>query len=124
MEHGSPLFFRFQIDEILSIEKAGSVGPVVRSTHLAGCGSDLRERSQDYASLIGQAKPFGGSGAWRECAAHPDGAFIQMRKEFGADSAAQQVSSAKSQHRRRDGGPAPANRDIPRSNRRLWSANP
>ena len=46
MKYGTPLLFRFQVDKVLSIEKAGSVRPVVRAANLAGCNGHFREGCQ------------------------------------------------------------------------------
>ena len=96
VEHGTPLLLRLQIDEILGVEEARGIGSIVGPAHLAGGRGDFREGGEDHANLVGHADAFGGSGARRQRAAHPDGAFIQMGKELGSDGPAQQVSAPSS----------------------------
>src|ERR1017187_8379846 len=53
----------------------------------------MQEGGQQRPNLIGEADAFGGSGAWGQSAAHPDGALVQVRQEFGTHQAAgQQVT--------------------------------
>ena len=54
---------------------------------------------------------FGGSGAGRQRAARPDGAFIQMRQEFGADDAAAASGSADTAERSRSATPTVTQRN-------------
>ena len=86
MKHRPPLLFRLQVDEVFGVEEAGGVGAVVGPPDLARHLRDFRKRSEHDAGLIRDAHAFGGSGAGRERAAHPDGAFVEMGQEFGSDA--------------------------------------
>ena len=50
---------------------------------------DFRERREDQARLIHEARAFGQAGADGQRAARPDRAFVEVRQEFGADDSAQ-----------------------------------
>ena len=86
VENGTPIFFRFEIDEVFGIEEAGSIGAVIGASDLAGALRNFGKRAQDDARLVHDADAFVGPGAGRKRAANPDCAFIEMRQKFGADA--------------------------------------
>ena len=87
-EDGAPVFLVLQVDEVLGIEEAGGVGAVVGAAYLADHLVDFGERGENDAGFVHDALAFVGSGAGREGGAGPDGAFVEVRQEFGADDAA------------------------------------
>ena len=89
VEDGTPFFFGFEIDEVFGIEKAGGIGSVVGTAHLAGALRNFGKRAEHDAGLVGDADAFVGAGAGGERAAHPESAFVEMRKKLGADRAAE-----------------------------------
>ncbi len=89
VENRPPLISGFQIDEEFGIEKAGVIGAVIGTAHLAGALRNFGKRAEDDAGLIRDADAFVGAGAGGERAANPERAFIEMRQEFGADGAAE-----------------------------------
>ena len=95
VKNRTPVLLLLQMNEVFGIEKAGGVGAVVGTAHLAGGVQHFGKRCQHHARLIGQPDAFGRPGAGRQRAAHPDIAFIEMRQELGADDAAEgQVARA------------------------------
>ncbi len=107
-----PLFFGFQVDEVLGIEEAGRVRSVVRAPDLAGALRDLGKRAEHDASLVRHPNAFVGPGAGRECAAHPERAFIQVGQKLGTDDAAEgQINCAmqRPKHANTDRERTPAN---------------
>ena len=97
VEDGPPLILRLQVDEIFRIEEAGRVGAVVGPAHLADHVRDLGKGGQHGARFVHDGHALGRPGAGRERAAHPDGAFIQMRKKLRADHAAEAQKRGQSQ---------------------------
>ncbi len=82
MECRAPLLFRFQVNEVLGVEKPGVVGSIVRTPDLAGALRDFRERAKHDSRLIGDPDALVRPGAGRKRAAHPECAFIQMGQEI------------------------------------------
>src|SRR6202162_2796298 len=81
--------------EVFGIEKAGGIGAIVGTAHLAGSVQHFGKRGQYSTSRIGQPDALGGSSAGRQRAADPDIALIEMREELGANHAAEgQVARA------------------------------
>ena len=89
VEDGAPFLLRFQIDEVLGIEKTGGVGAIVGPARLADHLRHLRERSHHDARLVGEVDARGGAFAGGQRSAHPDGAFIQMGQKLRADGPAE-----------------------------------
>ena len=89
MEDWTPLFFGLQIDEILGIKKAGGIGSVIGTPHLAGALRHLGKRAKHDSGLVRDADTLVRPSAGRKRAAHPKRAFIQVRQKFGADHAAE-----------------------------------
>ena len=89
MKDRPPFFFRFQIDEVFGIEKAGRIRAVIRPPRLTGALRDLGERAKNDPRLIRHPDPFVRPGAGRKRAPHPERAFIQVGQEFGTDDAAE-----------------------------------
>ena len=85
---GRHLFFRLEVHEIFGVEEAGGVCAVVGAADLAGYQGDFGKRGEDVAGLVGDADAFGGAGAGGQGAADPDGAFVEVGEEFGANHAA------------------------------------
>ena len=85
LEHRPPLLLGLQIDEVFGIEEAGGIGAIVGTAHLRDHLRDLRKSCQNDARLVHQTRAFGRSGAGRQGAARPDGAFIEMRQELRAN---------------------------------------
>ena len=93
-----PLVVRLQIDEVLGIEEARGIGAVIRPAHLRDDFRDLGKPGEGEACLIHDADALAGSGAGGQRAARPDGAFVEVGKELGADHAARHQSKRR-QHR-------------------------
>ena len=89
VEDGPPLLLGLEVDEVFGVEEAGGVGAIVGAAGLADDLGDLGKRGQDEAGLFGDGEAFGGAGTGSERAANPDGAFVEMGKELGADDAAE-----------------------------------
>jgi hypothetical protein len=87
-EHRPPLIFGLQIDEVFGIEEARGIGAIVGTPYLGNHLGDLRKGGQNDARLRHQPVALIRAGAGRQCAASPDGAFIQVRQELGPDDAA------------------------------------
>ena len=88
VEDGTPPIFGLEIDEVFGVEEAGGIGAVVGAAGLADDLGDFGKRGHDIARLVGEGDAFGGA-AGRQGAADPDGAFVKVGKEFGADEAAE-----------------------------------
>src|ERR1039458_10037655 len=88
VKHRPPVIFRLQIDKILRIEEPRSIGAIVGTAHLRDHLRDLREGCQYDTRLVHQPRALRRSGAGRQCAARPDGAFVEMREKLGANQAA------------------------------------
>ena len=89
VEDGAPLLLGLEVDEVLGVEEAGGVGAVVGAAGLADDLGDLGKGGEDDARLVHDAQALGGAGGGSERAAHPDGAFVEVRQELGADDAAE-----------------------------------
>ena len=100
MEHGPPLLLRPQVDEVLGVEEAGVVGAIVGTPDLADYFRHLGEPGEHDAGLIHDARALGGAGTGGQRAARPDGAFVQVRQEFGPNGPGQQHRTGQGQHRR------------------------
>ena len=85
VKYGTPLFLWLQIDKVLGIKKAGCIGSIIRTPHLAPALSDLGERAKHDAGLVHDSDTLGRPGAGRKRATRPDRALIQMGQEFRAD---------------------------------------
>ena len=78
MEDRTPFFLQLKIDEILGVEKSGSVGAVVGTTDLTCDLGDFGERSEDDTGAIHDIDTHGGASTRRESSAHPNCAFIKV----------------------------------------------
>ena len=85
VEDGAPLFFGFEVDEVFGVEEAGGICSVVGPAGLADDLGDLGEGGEGWRAWLVTAEAFGGAGGGGQCAAHPDGAFVEMGRELGAD---------------------------------------
>ena len=83
----APLLLRLQTHEVFGIEKSGVVGPVIRTAGLTGALGHFGKGAKQDSGLIRDPDAFTGPCALSKSAAHPQRAFIQVRKEFGADDA-------------------------------------
>ena len=88
MEDGTPLLLRLQIDEVLGVEEAGSVGAVVGPAGLADHLRHFRKRRHDDARLVGEVDAGGGPFAGRQSSANPDRAFVEVRQKLRPDGPA------------------------------------
>ena len=88
VELAAPFFAGVQVDEKFGVVETAGVAAVVGAADLADDLGDFREIGENEARFLGHGDAGGGTGAGGERAAHPDGAFIEMRKKFGADDAA------------------------------------
>ena len=86
VKYRTPLFFRLQVHAEFGVEETGGVRPVVRASYLAGDDDSFGKRRQREPRQIGDADALSGTG--RERPAHPQGVFVQMREELGANNAA------------------------------------
>ena len=89
VKHRPPFFFRLEVDEEFGIKKAGRVGAVIRTAHLAGTLRHFGKRAQHDASLVRDPDALVRAGAGRKRAAHPERAFIEVRQKFRTDGAAE-----------------------------------
>ena len=89
VENGTPIFFRFEVDEVFGIEEAGSVSAVIGASHLTGALRNFGKRAQDDARLVHDADAFVGPSTRSKCAANPECAFIEVRQELGSDRTAE-----------------------------------
>src|SRR5208337_5448484 len=88
VEDRAPFFFRLEVNEIFGVEETGIVRSIVRAADLAGALRNFGKRAKHDARLIGDANALVGPRAWSERTAHPERAFVQMRKKFRSDEAA------------------------------------
>ena len=89
MKDGPPLVLGLQVDEIFRVAESSGVGSIVGSPGLRDDRGDFGERGEDIAGLRGEARPFRVTGAVRQLAAGPNGAFVQMGQELRADDSAE-----------------------------------
>ena len=87
MKHRAPLLLRLQTHEVFRIEKSGVVGPVIRAAGLTGALGHFGKGAKQDSCLVRDLDAVTGPCALSKSTAHPQRAFIQMRKEFGADDA-------------------------------------
>ena len=78
MKHGTPLFLRPQVDEVLGVEKAGVVRTLVWPPNLTHDLGHFRKLCEDDAGLVHDANALTRPGTGRERAPSPDRAFIQV----------------------------------------------
>ncbi len=100
-----------EVDEIFGVEEARGIGSVVGPPDLRNHLGHFGKRRQNDAGLIHHARALGGAGAGRERGAGPDGAFIQMRQELGADGAAVESGRPRQPVQRRHAHCDPAEMD-------------
>ncbi len=81
------MFLGLEVDEIFGIEETSGVSPVVGPSHLTGCYSHLRKRSEQDSRLVGEPDAFAWSGAGCKRATHPNNAFIKVWQKLRADHA-------------------------------------
>ena len=89
MEFRAPFLARQKIDEEFGVVETAGVAAVVGASDLTDDQPDLRKTGEHDARVLCHGDARGGSCAGRECAAYPDGAFIEVRKKFGTDDSAQ-----------------------------------
>src|ERR1700731_1051326 len=90
MEDWPPLVLGFEVNEVLCVEEAGSIGPVVGTTNLAGDLSYLGERGEDNSRPVHDIDATGWSFAGSERAPHPDSAFVEVGEELRTQDAAEE----------------------------------
>ena len=88
-EDVAPLGLRFEVDEVFGVEETGGVGAVVGAPGLTDDLGHLGKGGEDKARLVHDAQALRGTGAGSECAADPDGAFVEMGEKLRADDAAE-----------------------------------
>ena len=79
MEDWTPLFLRLEVNEVLRVEESGCVGAVIGTPDLIDNLRDFRVAGQDDARLVGDREALFGTRGRSQRAAHPHGAFIQVR---------------------------------------------
>ena len=84
VKDGAPSFLGLEVDEVFGVEEAGGVGAVV-GADLADDLCDFGEAGKRMRASSMSAR-FEGAGGGGERAADPDGAFVEVRKELGADA--------------------------------------
>src|SRR5260370_24268981 len=82
---------------MLGIENPGGIGPIVGTPHLAGAFGDFGKRAKHNPGLVCHPNAFTRTAAGCKRATHPECAFIQVWKEFGADGPAQGEHQADTQ---------------------------
>ena len=88
LELAAPLGARQKIHEKFGVVEAAGVAAIVRASHLADDLGDLGKIGQHPAGFLRQIDSRRRPGARGQGAAHPNGAFIEMGQELGADDAA------------------------------------
>src|SRR5580698_8842880 len=94
MKNGPPLIFGLQVDEIFRVAESSRVGSIVRRPGLRDDLSDLGERCEDIAVLLGKARAFRLAYAVGHRAARPNGAFVQMWQELRANDTAERQENS------------------------------
>src|ERR1700733_15316745 len=108
VEHWSPLVLRLQVNEILGVTEAASVGSVIGTAHLGDHGFHFRKRRENIAFVVGELLAFRKTGTVGQSSPGPDRSFIEMRQELRANYTAKGQEERPRQGRDPNPGDDPA----------------